>query len=97
MNGKITDEFMGNWLLATHDKENISFAKSCIVSSSKTPMFWGSFDKIPASNIRALFLKNQQREKEININANHFRIIRNSNLDRGPIISEGLIPKIPFI
>ena len=65
-NGTMIDVFMGNWLLVTDDKENISFAKSCIVSSSKTPVFSGSFDKIPASSIRALFLKNQQKkEKEI--------------------------------
>nr|GMD08362.1 hypothetical protein PanWU01x14_290160 [Ipomoea batatas] len=57
-NGMILDEFItGNWLLANDDTLRTSCKNSCLINSSVTSIFSGNFDKIPASTIRALFLK----------------------------------------
>lgn len=49
------------WLLARVDIGKRSCANSCFCASSKKQLFSGNFDKSPASTIRALFLKQEQK------------------------------------
>ena len=56
--GRSDDGLRGNWVFDSEEMDKSSWERSWVVDSSTLSMSFGNFDKIPASNISALFLKN---------------------------------------
>ncbi|PON73814.1 hypothetical protein TorRG33x02_248660 [Trema orientale] len=59
-NGTISDEAKGKGVFANEDNVKSNSANPSLVGSSRRLVFFGSFDRIPASTISALFLKNKK-------------------------------------
>ncbi|PON41347.1 LOW QUALITY PROTEIN: hypothetical protein PanWU01x14_290160 [Parasponia andersonii] len=58
-NGTISDEAKGD-VFANEDNVKSNSANPSLVGSSRRLVFFGSFDRIPASTISALFLRNKK-------------------------------------